>query len=81
MPVTNKDLMKLGLRIKAFRKVLGQNQKDFSKQCGLDRSYFGGVERGERNLTFFSLCQICTGLQCDIAAVTQGIPHLEIALK
>jgi transcriptional regulator with XRE-family HTH domain len=81
MPVTNKDLVKLGLRIKAFRKVLGQNQKDFSKQCGLDRSYFGGVERGERNLTFFSLCQICTGLNCDIAAVTQGIPHLEIARK
>jgi hypothetical protein len=29
----------------AIRKVLGRNQKDFSKQCGLDRSYFGGVER------------------------------------
>jgi len=43
--------------------------------CGLDRSYFGGVERGERNLTFSSLCQICSGLNCDIAAVTEGIPH------
>ena len=53
MPVTNVELLKLGLRIKASRKVLGRNQKDFSKQCGLDRSYFGGVERGERNLTFF----------------------------
>jgi transcriptional regulator with XRE-family HTH domain len=56
--------------------MLGQNQKDFSKQCGLDRSYFGGVERGERNLTFSNLCQICAGLNCDIAAVTEGIPHL-----
>ena len=58
MPITNVELLKLGLRIKASRKVLDRNQKDFSKQCGLDRSYFGGVERGERNLTFFSLCQI-----------------------
>src|ERR1700738_2919569 len=73
--------IKLGLRIKASRKVLGRNQKDFSKRCGLDRSYFGGVERGERNLTFFSLCQICNGLQCDIAAVTKGIPRLRIAPK
>jgi transcriptional regulator with XRE-family HTH domain len=64
MAVTNVELLKLGLRIKASRKVLGRNQKDFSKQCGLDRSYFGGVERGERNLTFFGLCQICTGLNC-----------------
>ena len=75
MAITNVELLKLGLRIKASRKVLGRNQKDFSKQCGLDRSYFGGVERGERNLTFFSLCQICNGLQCDIAAITKGIPH------
>jgi transcriptional regulator with XRE-family HTH domain len=56
--------------------MLGQNQKDFSIQCGLDRSYFGRVERGERNLTFSSLCQICAGLNCDIATVTEGIPHL-----
>ena len=77
MAVTNVELLKLGLRIRAFRKVLGRNQKDFSKQCGLDRSYFGGVERGERNLSFFILCQICAGLNCDIAAVTKGIPHPE----
>ena len=75
MPVTNVELLKLGLRIKASRKVLGRNQKDFSKQCGLDRSYFGGVERGERNLTFFCLCQICAGLNCDVATVTKGIPY------
>jgi transcriptional regulator with XRE-family HTH domain len=77
MAVTNVELLKLGLRIKAYRKVLGRNQKDFSKQCGLDRSYFGGVERGQRNLSFFILCQICAGLNCDIAAVTKGIPHPE----
>ena len=61
--------------------MLGQNQKDFSKQCGLDRGYFGGVERGERNLTFSSLCQICTGLNCHIAAITEGIPYLIDAPK
>jgi len=76
MPVMNVELLKLGLRIRASRRMLGLNQKDFSKECGLDISYFGGVERGERNLTFSSLCQICAGLNCDIAAVTKGIPHL-----
>jgi DNA-binding Xre family transcriptional regulator len=76
MPIMNVELLKLGLRIRASRKMLGLNQKDFSEECGLDRSYFGGVERGERNLTFSSLCQICAGLNCDIAAVTKGIPHL-----
>jgi transcriptional regulator with XRE-family HTH domain len=72
MGVMNVELLKLGLRIRASRKMLGWSQKDFSRQCGLDRSYFGGVERGERNLTFSCLCEICTGLDCDIAAVTKG---------
>ena len=44
--------------------------------CGLDSSYLGGVERGNRNVTFGILCTICYGLTCDIAAVTKGIPHL-----
>ena len=77
MAITNVELLRLGLRIRACRKVLGRNQKDFSKQCGLDRSYFGGVERGQRNLSLFILCQICAGLNCDIAAVTKGIPNPE----
>ena len=76
MPVMNVELLKLGLRIRASRRMLGLNQKDFSKECGLDRSYFGGVERGQRNLTFSSLSQICEGFKCDIAAVTKGIHHL-----
>jgi transcriptional regulator with XRE-family HTH domain len=75
MAVTNVELLKLGLRLKTTRRGLGRSQKDFSKHCGLDRSYYGGIERGERNLTFFTLCQICAALKCDVAAVTRGIPH------
>jgi len=81
MTVMNVELLRLGQRIRALRRMSGQNQKDFSKQCGLDRTYFGRVERGERNLTFSSLCQICAGLNCDIATVTEGIPHLTDAPK
>jgi hypothetical protein len=46
--------------------------------CGLNGAYFGGVERGERNLTFSSLCQICAGLNCDIAALAGGIPQSDL---
>ena len=76
MPLMNVKLLKLGLRIRASRNILGLSQKVFSKECGVDRSNFGGVERGERNLTFSSVCQICAGLNRDIAAVTKGIPYL-----
>jgi transcriptional regulator with XRE-family HTH domain len=37
MAVMNMELIKLGLRIRASRKILGRSQKDFAEQCGLDR--------------------------------------------
>ena len=76
MPLKNVELLRLGYRIRGARKVLGYSQKYFAEKCNLDRSYLGGVERGERNLTFSVLCAICTGLTCDLAAITKGIPHL-----
>ena len=54
--------------------MLGYNQKVFAAKCGLNSSYLGGVERGERNITFDVLCAICEGLACDIAAITKCIP-------
>ena len=71
----NVELLRLGHRIQAERKIRGFSQHGFAKDCGLNRSYFGGIERGERNLTFAVLCKICSGLRCDIAKVTRGIPR------
>jgi DNA-binding Xre family transcriptional regulator len=81
MAIIKVELLKLGRRIKAFRKSLGRKQNDFCQRCGLERSHFDKIERGERNVTFSNLCQICDGLNCDIAAVTEGIPNLKSASK
>jgi transcriptional regulator with XRE-family HTH domain len=64
----------LGERIRERRKLLGLTQESLADVASLDRSYIGGVERGERNLTFSVLCQICVALQCDVAAVTANLP-------
>jgi transcriptional regulator with XRE-family HTH domain len=76
VPVKKIELSRLGRRIRRARKLLGLSQEGFATKCGLDRSYLGGVERGDRNVTFGILCTICEGLTCDIAAVTKGIPDL-----
>jgi transcriptional regulator with XRE-family HTH domain len=76
MSLKNVELVKLGGRIRCARKLLGFSQTDFAIKCGLDWSYLGGVERGDRNVTFGVLCSICDGLTCDIATITKGIPHL-----
>ena len=81
MTITNVELLRLGRRIKATRKRLGRKQKEFCERCGLERTDFNEIERGKRNVTFSNLCQICDGLNCDIAAVTKGIPHPKTARK
>lgn len=71
-----KDVLKeLGKRIRARRKELGFSQERFALEAEIDRSYVGGVERGERNVTFTVLCRLCEALGCDVAALTLGLPH------
>lgn len=71
----NDVLKSLGARIREKRKTMGWTQEDLASAAQIDRSYIGGVERGERNLTFSVLCQICSALQCDVAALTAGLPE------
>ena len=67
-------LRELGSRIRTQRKRIGASQEQLALWAGVDRSYFGAVERGERNITFFVLCRLCVALKCDVAALTGDIP-------
>jgi transcriptional regulator with XRE-family HTH domain len=75
--VDKKSLKSLGERIREKRKTLGWTQEDLAESAEIDRSYIGGVERGQRNLTFSILCQICSALKCDIATLTYGLPPIK----
>ena len=67
-------LIELGRRIRAQRKLIGLTQEDLALVAEVDRSYFGGIERGERNITFTVLCRLCIALQCDVAKLTINLP-------
>jgi transcriptional regulator with XRE-family HTH domain len=69
------DLQELGRRIRAARAALGSSQEELAYESHIDRSYFGGVERGDRNITFNVLCKIAAALQCDVAELTKGLPR------
>ena len=68
-------LIKLGSRIREKRKSLGLSQELLAEKANIDRSYMGGIERGERNITFLILCKICQALGIDIASITKNLPE------
>jgi transcriptional regulator with XRE-family HTH domain len=74
MPFKPSSLKILGERIREMRKVKNLTQEDLAYESDIDRSYIGGVERGERNLSFDKLCQIASALSCDVAALTKELP-------
>ena len=56
------QLQKLGTQIRNLRYAKGFSQESFADACGLDRTYIGGIERGERNLGFKNLLRIAEAL-------------------
>lgn len=52
-----------GDAIRAIRKEQGISQEAFALKCGLDRSYFGAVERGERNVSLTNIVRIAEALE------------------
>jgi transcriptional regulator with XRE-family HTH domain len=52
----------LGDAIQSVRRERGFSQEAFAARVGLDRSYFGAVERGEFNVTLATLLKITDGL-------------------
>jgi transcriptional regulator with XRE-family HTH domain len=48
----------IGRNLRAHRQALGLSQEAFAEVLGVHRTYMGGIERGERNLTLKSLERI-----------------------
>ena len=59
------QLKQLGNTIRRLRSAKDFSQEGFASACGLDRTYVGGVERGERNLSFKILLRIAEALDVE----------------
>jgi len=46
---------RFGKAVRKRRQKLGVSQEEFADMCGLDRTYIGGIERGERNVSLVNI--------------------------
>lgn len=66
-------LKRFGDRVRELRKSEGYSQESFADECGLDRTYMGGIERGERNVALRNIEKIAEALGISIAELMRDI--------
>ncbi len=69
----NPALLKIGTRIRELRKSKGFSQEEFAHEIGLDRTYMGSVERGERNIAAINLIRIAKALKVEVGELFPSI--------
>jgi transcriptional regulator with XRE-family HTH domain len=65
-------LQNFGDRVRALRLDLGVSQEKLALDCGLDRTYISGIERGKRNVSLVNIHRLADAL---------GVPASDLLKK
>jgi transcriptional regulator with XRE-family HTH domain len=65
--------MRLGNAVRRRRNRLRVSQEEFADWCGLDRTYVGGIERGERNVSVVNIEKIAKAFKISISELFRSV--------
>jgi transcriptional regulator with XRE-family HTH domain len=65
--------IRFGRAVRQKRHKLGASQEAFADLCGLDRTYIGGIERGERNVALVNIEKVAKALRLSLAELFRGV--------
>jgi transcriptional regulator with XRE-family HTH domain len=68
----------LGANLRRYRVARGLSQEAFADVVGVHRTYMGGLERGERNLTLRSVERIACRLGVDPLSLLAADEHPQV---
>ena len=60
-------LINFGGRVRSARLAIGLSQEKLAEECGLDRTYISGIERGKRNVSLINIHKLATALRVPVA--------------
>lgn len=66
-------LVQLGKNLRSLRARKGWSQEKLAAVAGLDRTYVGGIERGERNVAVLNLAKLAAALGVNPCEMLKGI--------
>ena len=73
MPAPEPALKKFGANVRAKREAQELSQEALAERADLDRTYIGGIERGERNLSLKNVVRVAKALRMSASDLCAGI--------
>lgn len=65
----HQELIDFGNAVRSIRSDKGISQESLAELAGIDRSYMGGVERGEHNIALINIKRISDALTTPVAVL------------
>jgi transcriptional regulator with XRE-family HTH domain len=65
--------LRFGKAIRQRRNKMRVSQEAFADLCGLDRTYVGGIERGERNVGLVNVEKIARAFRISLSELFRGV--------
>jgi ribosome-binding protein aMBF1 (putative translation factor) len=66
-------VVRFGQRVRELRKKRGLSQETFAAECGLDRTYISGIERGKRNVSLLNIEVLAKSFGVSIAELMKEL--------
>ncbi len=79
--VKNRKLALLGQEIRRLREGKNLSQEEFAGLADIDRAYYGGIERGERNVAAINIIKIADALDVEVGQLFPPLSTLRRAMK
>ena len=73
MAKKDRALVKLGGNLRKAREARGWSQEELAFKCGVHRTYVGGIERAEYNVTVLTLLRLTKALSISLQDAIRGI--------
>ena len=65
----NEALKRFGRAVRTLRKERGLSQEGLALEADINRTYMGGLERGEENVSLLTILKLCAVLKVDASKI------------
>jgi ribosome-binding protein aMBF1 (putative translation factor) len=73
-PRSRSEILKqFGANLREYRARTGLSQEKLAAKAGIDRTYVGGAERGERNVALVNIVRLAEALGVEPAQLLDGL--------